>query len=203
MKRIHYISGLVITLFIIFHLINHVYSLFGIEEHILLMDKLRIVYRNPFAETLLVGAVFVQVVSGLKLFLKKRKTLLTLFDQLQIWSGVYLAIFFVFHLSAVFIGRLVLELDTNVYFGIAGLNTFPLNLFFIPYYSLAIISFFGHISAIHSKKMKHNIIGITPNTQSYLILISGILLTIIILYGLTGGFQGVPIPNEYDIVVGK
>ena len=96
-----------------------------------------------------------------------------------------------------------MNLDTNFYFGVAGLNTFPLNLFFMPYYGLAIISFFGHISAVHSKKMKSKIFGIGSVKQSYGILIIGIISTLIILYGLTNGFNGVEIPKEYDIMIGK
>ena len=112
--------------------------------------------------------------------------------------------FFLFvHVSAVLIGRLILNLDTNFYFGVAGLNTFPLNLFFIPYYALAIISFFGHISAVHAKKMRTKILGIDPIKQANGILIIGIILTVIILFGLTNGFNGVEIPKEYDIMTGK
>ncbi|WP_235114543.1 hypothetical protein [Cyclobacterium qasimii] len=156
-KKLHYFSGITITIFVGLHLFNHFYSLFGAEAHINLMNDLRIIYRNVIAETILLVTVATQIVSGIKLFLKKRKTKYDLFEKLQIWTGLYLAIFLVFHLSAVLFGRLVLELDTNFYFGVTGLNTFPLNLFFIPYYGLAIISFFGHISAVHSKKLKKNI----------------------------------------------
>ncbi|GEO23511.1 hypothetical protein [Cyclobacterium qasimii] len=202
-KKLHYFSGITITIFVGLHLFNHFYSLFGAEAHINLMNDLRIIYRNVIAETILLVTVATQIVSGIKLFLKKRKTKYDLFEKLQIWTGLYLAIFLVFHLSAVLFGRLVLELDTNFYFGVTGLNTFPLNLFFIPYYGLAIISFFGHISAVHSKKIKRKIFGIEPIKQSYGILIIGILLTVIILYGLTNGFNGVEIPKEYNILIGK
>ena len=111
--------------------------------------------------------------------------------------------FFLNHLSAVFVGRVFLKLDTNFYFGVAGLNSFPTNLFFIPYYALAIISFFGHIAAIHNKKMKINIFSLEINTQSKIILIFGILLTIIIFYGLTNHFEGVVIPKRYQVLIGK
>jgi len=203
MKRIHYISGITITIFIVMHLFNHLYSLFGVKAHIELMNDFRIIYRNIIAEIILVFAIGIQIFSGIKLFLKKRKTASSFFDKLQIWTGLYLAIFLAIHLSAVLSGRLILNLDTNFYFGAAGLNTFPLNLFFLPYYGLAIISFFGHTSAIHSKKMKSKILGIEPNNQSYIILIIGILLTLVILFGLTNGFNGIEIPKEYDILIGK
>ena len=203
MKRIHYFSGITITIFICVHLFNHFYSLFGVGAHIQMMNDLRVVYRNVIAETILLFAVVIQIYSGIKLILKKRKADANFFDKLQIWTGLYLAVFLLIHISVVFFGRLILNLDTNFYFGVAGLNTFPLNLFFIPYYGLAIISFFGHISAVHSKKMKNKVLGIEPIIQSYIILIIGILLTLVILYGLTNGFKGVEIPKEYDIIIGK
>jgi hypothetical protein len=151
-KKIHYISGLTITVFVSLHLFNHIYSIFGVDKHIELMTNLRQFYRNIIAETILILAVFVQIFSGLRLFFMNRNKVITAFDKLQIWTGFYLAVFLIIHLAAVLIGRTFLNLNTNFYFGVAGLNNFPTNLFFIPYYALAIISFFGHIAAIHSKK---------------------------------------------------
>jgi cytochrome bd-type quinol oxidase subunit 2 len=151
-RKIHFISGLTITIFIVLHLSNHLYGIFGAVKHIEIMLKLRHFYRNFFIETILILAVFVQIISGLVFFMEKRKKATNNFDKLQIWSGLYLAFFFVFHLAAVFVGRFFLNLDTNFYFGVAGLNNYPSNLFFIPYYGIAIISLFGHIAAIHIKK---------------------------------------------------
>jgi hypothetical protein len=202
-KKIHYISGLTITIFVGLHLFNHCFSLLGADKHIELMATLRQFYRNIVVETILLFSIAVQVYTGLKLFKANRKSATTFFEKLQIWTGLYLAVFFVIHLSAVFAGRFILHLDTNFYFGVAGLNNFPTNLFFIPYYALAILSFFAHISAIHSKKMKHTIWGLTPNRQATLILTFGICLTLVIFYGLTNHFQGVQIPKEYNILIGK
>lgn len=203
MKRIHYFSGLSITIFIGLHFFNHACSVFGAEKHIAVMDTLRLLYRNVFVEIFLLIAVFIQVISGLILFKARRKNIISYFDKLHIWTGFYLAIFFIIHLSAVFVGRFFLHLDTNFYFGVAGLNSFPINLFFIPYYGLAIISFFGHIASIHSKKMKQPIFGLSPTLQAKGILIFGICLTVVIFYGLTNHFSGVQIPKEYNVLIGK
>ena len=202
-KKLHYLSGLTIIIFIGLHLFNHVCSIFGAESHIEIMNSLRNFYRNIFVETILLSAILVQIISGLKLFQANRKTVISNFDKLHIWSGLYLAIFFIIHLSAVLGGRLVLHLDTNFYFGVAGLNSFPFNLFFIPYYGLAILAFFGHIAAIHNKKMNQNILGLSPNGQAKAILVFGICLTIVIFYGLTNHFNGVEIPKAYNILIGK
>lgn len=202
-KKLHYISGLTITIFVGLHLFNHFISVFGAQAHIETMNILRIFYRNVFAETILLCAVVLQIISGLNLFKTNKKLAISKFDKLHIWTGLYLAIFFVIHLSAVLGGRFFLQLDTNFYFGVAGLNSFPFNLFFIPYYGLAILSFFGHIASIHSKKMKQTIFGLSPNRQSITILTFGLIMTIVIFYGLTNHFNGVTIPKEYEVLIGK
>ena len=202
-KKIHYLSGLIITLFVGVHLFNHIVSIFGADKHIEVMNTLRLFYRNIFIETILLMAVLVQIISGIKLFKTNRKIAITPFDKLHIYTGLYLAIFFVIHLSAVLGGRFFLHLDTNFYFGVAGLNSFPSNLFFIPYYGLAILSFFGHIASVHQKKMKQNIFGFSPGRQSIAILIFGLIITIITFYGLTNHFNGVIIPKEYEVLAGR
>lgn len=202
-KKIHYISGLIITIFVGLHLFNHCFSILGADKHIEVMTTLRYFYRNIFIETILLLAVVIQIYSGLKLLIVNRKSAKTFFEKLQIWTGLYLAIFFVIHLSAVFVGRLFLHLDTNLYFGVAGLNNFPTNLFFIPYYALAIISFFGHISAIHNQRMTKNILGLNPQKQSIYILTIGICFAIFLIYGLTNKFQGFQIPETYNILIAK
>ena len=202
-KKIHYLSGLLITLFVGVHLFNHMVSIFGADKHIQVMNLLRLFYRNIFIEIILLMAVLVQIISGIKLFKTNRKIAIIPFDKLHIYTGLYLAIFFVIHLSAVLGGRFFLHLDTNFYFGVAGLNSFPSNLFFIPYYGLAILSFFGHIASVHRKKMKQNIFGLSPGRQSIAILIFGLMITIITFYGLTNHFNGVIIPKEYEVLAGR
>jgi hypothetical protein len=118
-KKIHYISGLTIALFVGLHLFNHICSIFGGDKHIEIMNVLRHFYRNFFVETILLLAVLVQLISGLKLFRTNIKIAKTNFEKLHIWTGLYLAIFFVIHLSAILGGRLFLHLDTNFYFGVA------------------------------------------------------------------------------------
>jgi hypothetical protein len=101
-KKIHYISGLTITIFAGLHLFNHSWSILGADRHIELMNTLRLFYRNIFVETILLSAVMIQIVSGLKLFMTARKNATSFFDKLHLWTGLYLAIFFVIHLSAIF-----------------------------------------------------------------------------------------------------
>lgn len=202
-KKLHYLSGITITVFVALHLFNHGMSILGAEKHIEVMNTLRLFYRNMLVETILLIAVLVQITSGLKLFKVNRSRASSFFDKLQIWTGLYLAFFFIIHVSAVMGGRLFLHLDTNFYFGVAGVNAFPFNLFFIPYYALAILSFFGHIAAIHRKKMKRSVFGLSPYKQSIAMLSVGLILTLLIFYGLSNQFKGVIVPKEYEVLLGK
>ncbi|WNJ17106.1 hypothetical protein [Pontibacter sp. G13] len=202
MKRIHHLSGILLTGFIGLHLLNHGFAIFGAERHIAFMDHLRILYRHPLIETLLLAAVCMQIFSGIRLAVRKRRISPSFFGHLQIWSGLYLALFLCMHVSAVLVGRMLLHLDTHFYFGVAGLNTFPLNLFFIPYYGLAILAFFGHIAAIHSQKMTRHILGLPPDRQAWGICGLGLVVLVIIFYGLTNGFSGVEIPAAYQMMKG-
>lgn len=203
LKNLHALSGLVLATFVAAHLFNHTFSLLGANAHLRLMDTLRVVYRHPVVETVLMGAVLAQVGSGLRLVWAGRHRRHTPFDRLQRWSGLYLATFFLIHLSAVWGGRLVLNLDTNFYFGVAGLNTFPVNLFFIPYYGLAVLSFFAHVACAHRRRMHRAVLGLTPRQQAVGILTFGVFFTLVLFFGLTNGFRGVAIPAEYGVLIGK
>lgn len=203
LKSIHYFTGALFFLFVIAHLTNHLFSLSSFDHHIAIMETLRLIYRNVIVETILMIVLIVQIVSGLKLFKSKRGIKKDFFENLQVLSGLYLAVFLIIHLSAVWAGRLFLKLDTNLYFGIAGLNSFPHLLFFIPYYSLAILAFFAHLAAVHDKKMKADILGLSPRRQAYGFIAIGILVVGLSMFGLTNGFKGADIPALYNVLVGK
>lgn len=152
-KKIHYVSGITIALFVAVHLINHLVLFWGEQAHIAFMNHARAIYRNPFVETLLIIAVVVQIVSGIQLVRKKWRDEHDIFDRLQIYSGLFLSYFLLAHVSVVLLGRAVLKLDTNLYFGAGVLNNDPAYFYFILHYGLAILSFFVHIACVHKTKM--------------------------------------------------
>lgn len=199
----HFISGIILATFVLLHLYNHSLSMFGVDQHLAFMTDARKIYRNQVVELILMCAISFQLLSGIYLFVRKRKSTHPVFDRLQIYSGLYLAIFFLVHLSAVWVGRLYLKLDTNYYFGVAGLTHFPFNLFFIPYYALAILSFFTHIAAVHHSKMKSNVFGLSPVIQSIYILVVGVILTCLILSALIHAWSSGMMPQAYKVLIGK
>lgn len=201
-KRLHAFTGFIILVFVILHLGNHLAALKGVDQHLEVMRIIRPFYRNIFSESILLLAIAFQIYSGISMFkrlnAKGNKNLL-----IQKWTGLYLAVFFLFHLSAVFMGRLILHLDTNFYFGAAGLNSWPLSLFFISYYGLAILSIVLHagngIGSLLSGQSKNK----SLSGRNILLLLLGASMAILIIYGLTGRFSGIEIPENYKVLTGK
>lgn len=201
MKTLHRTTGILIALFVVLHLVNHAFSFLGAGAHIETMNQFRLVYRNFWVESLLMLSVLVQIGTGLAAIRKGKGE--TGFEKLQRASGFYLALFFGIHLTAVWVGRHFLKLDTNLYFGVVGMQTFPFSLFFVPYYGLAIFSFFAHLAAIHGQKMKRTFLGLSPAWQAKGILTLGLAIACMLIFGLSNGFQGFEIPAAYQVLVGK
>ena len=76
-KSLHYISGITLSVFIAFHLLNHLFALDGPDKHIQIMDQFRRVYRHPVVETLLMLVVLFQIVTEIRLINKRHAQLIT------------------------------------------------------------------------------------------------------------------------------
>ena len=179
-RKYHYFSGVLLAGFIGVHLFNHLLIVVSEAAHIGFMQWARNVYRHPVVEAALFCVIVTQAVSGTVLVFRKRRHIKTTFDRLHVYSGVYLSYFMLVHTAAVWYGRTVLHLDTNLYFGAGVMASFPAMLVYIPYYSLAMLSFFVHVACIHRIKMEKYTSPGKARKQSLLISYTGLALTVII-----------------------
>jgi hypothetical protein len=139
-RRLHRSVALALGLFLALHLGNHLAGLWGQETHGTVQDVLRLAYRQPLVEPVLLAIIAVQ--AGLGLLLLARRPRLTL----QTASGAYLAVFAVIHLGAVLAARAG-GTDTTLAFAAAGLHApAPWPQVFALYYGLAVLSVFAHVS---------------------------------------------------------
>jgi hypothetical protein len=191
-KQLHYFSGITLSLFIGVHLLNQLSALAGPEAHMALMEKLRNVYRHPVIEGILLSAVLIQIVSGIRLLFNRKKKVTA--EKIQVYSGIYLSFFLLIHVSAVMAGRLLAHLDTNFYFAAAGLNIYPATWLFIPYYFLAVCAISLHIAALHYLKT-------TSTRSAFLIGAAGVLAALLIIAGYTNCFQWREMPLEYRLFI--
>ena len=145
LRGLHRTSAVVLGAFAIMHLANHLMSLHSVETHIAFMEAARTIYRQPAIEFALFVSVIIQGVSGLRMVVRGWGTRQGAAAWVQAVSGAYLAGFLLIHVSAIVFGRVALHLDTNFYFAAAGFFVPPYELFFMPYYFLAVVALFTHV----------------------------------------------------------
>jgi hypothetical protein len=181
MKIIHYFSGITLILFVSTHILNHLMILHSEPLHVRFMKKARKFYRHPVVELILTIAVVLQVITGIGLVIRWNKPA-EMFELMQIISGLYLAFFLIVHVTAVVVGRYKMRVDTNLYYGAGVMNMWPHKLFFIPYYFLALTSFFVHLAMVHYHKMSVYISVASATTQSWLIIVTGLLIATLVVF---------------------
>jgi succinate dehydrogenase/fumarate reductase cytochrome b subunit len=91
-KKLHRISGIVIALFLVLHLTNHLFALGGPQLHITVMNLFRHVYRFWAVEVFLLLCVTFQIISGMALVYKKGFRKQSLYVVIQVLSGLYLSL---------------------------------------------------------------------------------------------------------------
>ena len=181
-NTIHYYSGLTVALYVGVHLLNHLFILHSEAMHIKFMRAARTVYRHPVVEGVLLSAVVVQIFSGIFLVTQKWSRAEGWFDWMQISSGLYLALFLANHVRAVIVGRRTMHIDTDLYYGAGVMNMWPQKLFYIPYYAIAVLSFYAHVASVHRVKMQEFVRSEVAEHQAEGIVILGCVVTFLIIF---------------------
>ncbi|WP_137172018.1 hypothetical protein [Massilia sp. HP4] len=147
----HGASAVIVCLYVLFHLGNHLMGLGGPEAHAVVMETGRTVYRARIVEPILVLAFLFQVGSGLYLAWHWSAARHGFLRTFQIASGVFLSIFIVGHMNSVFIyARTYLGIPTDWDFATgapAGLIHDPWNVRLLPHYALGVFFGLGHLVA--------------------------------------------------------
>lgn len=148
LRALHRIIAMVLTAFIVAHLGNHLLLFAGADWHIWAMEGLRVVYRNPIVEPILLAAVALQVVIGVRL-LWARGWPRRFWPRLQVISGIILALFLLQHVGATLATRVIYDtIETNVYWAAAVVSRPPFLWYFAPYYTLGVAALFAHFAVV-------------------------------------------------------
>ncbi|WEF31870.1 hypothetical protein [Pseudoduganella chitinolytica] len=143
----HRLSGSVLAVFVLVHVLQHLAVLAGAGSHLALMEALRTIYRWPPVEALLLLCVAIQLMTGLPLAWAARA-------PAQRWarfSGLYLLVFLGIHTGAVLVARTG-GIDTNIYFAAAGMHAWPAAAFFYPYYFFAVVAVTIHMGSALARR---------------------------------------------------
>lgn len=195
---LHRMSAVIIGTFVLVHLINHLCILDGAQSHIAFMDAFRQVYRHLVAESILLLCVMFQIISGIYFVWRRWGQRSGFIEKAQAFSGLYLAFFFINHIGAVLYGRFVAQLDTNIYFGIAGFHHPPFHYYFMPYYFLAVVAIFVHVAAAFNWLTRDKMPPSARHHLAYLIMAIGCLLSLVLILGFNGWFNEIVIPQQYN-----
>lgn len=147
----HGISAVILLLYVLFHLGNHLAGLFGPAVHAAVMDVGRTVYRATLIEPILVAAFLFQAISGLYLAWRWSAARQDGYRTFQVASGVFLSVFILGHMNSVFIyARTYLGIPTDWAFATGaptGLIHDPWNIRLVPHYALGVFFVLSHLVA--------------------------------------------------------
>jgi len=150
-----------LLIFLVPHIANHLTAIWSIDGHKTVMRVLRHVYRTDIVQPLLLALVTFQIASGVALWRARMRIEADLFGTMQTAAGIYLAVFIVSHLIAVFVlGRMVMKVDTDFLFASGaptGLLYDAWNVRLIPHYSLAVWALFVHLACGLRVLLSHGI----------------------------------------------
>ncbi len=202
-QRLHRTGGMVLALYALMHLGNHLVALQGGPAHQQAMEGLRLFYRYPLVEPLLLLLVLAQVLSGAwgaQRVLRQCGALHPV-ARVQALSGLVLGSFVLIHVSAVLVGRVVLQLDTNFYFAAAGLHVPPYGWFFAPYYFAGVAALGVHLGcaaywALHARGRGVRW-GVPVALGTLGVLVGGMLVLL-----MAGGLVPVQVPALYRATYG-
>lgn len=196
LRKLHALSAIFVTAFVCLHIANHLVALAGASSHITFMEAARVVYRQPAVELAILFAVAFQIPSGLSFVVRGWRKRHGLVPWLQAISGAYLAVFLIIHVSAILFGRTVLHLDTNFYYAAAGFHVEPYQLFFAPYYFLAVVALFIHLGCAAYRQTQ----SYSPFVRTLTVIIPsaiGLVASLLIVFALAGNLVPFEVPAKY------
>lgn len=191
MRRLHRGLALILGLFIILHLANHIALFSSVKAHLEWQETLRIFYRNPLIEPLLIAGFVLQSIIGLRM-IRQRGWPKTLWPRIQTLSGALLALFLIQHITAALITRwLKPEIDTNIYWAASVVSRPEFASYFTPYYALGVTAIFAHIAAWLALRRRWVRVANA-------VLLLGALLGIALVATMMGAFHPIELPKAYE-----
>ncbi len=105
-------ASLILLLFVLPHIVNHVVGFWSGAAHIGLMKTVRYFYRDDIVQPVLLALIGFQILSGGALVRRRLTIPNDLIGTLQTMCGAYIGVYFLAHMTAVFSARYA-GTDTN------------------------------------------------------------------------------------------
>lgn len=145
----HGIIAVGLVLYVLFHVLNHLFGLGGLALHSEVREIGERVYRAKLIEPLLVLLFFAAAFTGARMLWNYTKQPLDFFRSVQLATGAVLFFFVIGHMNSVFIfARSFLEIPTDWNFAIGaptGILADSWNIRLFPHYFLGVFYVLTHI----------------------------------------------------------
>jgi len=105
-------ASAILLLFVGPHIANHVAGFWNGPVHIEMMNTVRRVYRDDIVQPMLLALIGFQILTGAVLVRRRMRLPSDFFGTIQTMSGVYVGVYFLAHMTAVFAARYA-GTDTN------------------------------------------------------------------------------------------
>jgi hypothetical protein len=187
-RHVHASSAIVLATFALAHVFNHSVAIISLEMNKAVLSALRLVYRQDIAQTVLIAAVAVQVLTGLTMVWKYYLRRATPLRNLQLVSGLYLAVFLVTHLITVFTTRRS-GIDTDFVWAShapGGLLSSLSSVSLLPRYSLAVLAVFVHLACQARWNLSRLISQSAARSVSYSVMGLGLATTVVVALAASG-----------------
>ena len=194
----HRWNSVFLGLFIVLHFATHLAGVFGIDAYNDTQDMLRLIYRNPVVEPVLLISVVLQIGIGLHLLIRKtRRGLHGRWAYAQVISGFIFLVFVVEHMVALVLARWVEGLDTNFYWPASVMSGAPFIWYFLPYYFLGVVALFVHMGCGARLVLLRS--SLRPHAQAGFWALAGLGLAMAVIIDLTlmGAFFKIDLPAEW------
>src|SRR4051812_24839585 len=150
-RVVHGVTAAVLSLYVVFHLTNHLFGLIGPDAHAAVMKIGRMGYRSALGEPLLVAAMLFQIGTGLFLAWRWSAAAQDFQRTYQVASGAYLSVYILGHMNSVFVyARSFLGIPTDWNFAIGaptGLIHDAWNIRLLPHYALGAFFVLSHLAS--------------------------------------------------------
>ncbi len=198
-QQFHKFNAVILLVFVFIHLATHVSGIFGIETYNAVQKVMRLIYRNPVSETILLASIVLQLIVGMVLLVKslRRGRPRDLLSWAQVLSGGMFFVFMTQHLFSLGMTRLYFDLETDFFWPASVMSGPPYIYYFIPYYFLGVWSVMVHLGigvrywildAGHARLANYTALAFA---------IGGALVSAFILPILAGAYFDIEMPKEW------
>lgn len=190
-RIVHGVTALVIVGYVAFHVANHLFFLASPARYDAVQRWGETVYRNPYVQPLLVLALLLQTVTGLRLFWHWSARRGDFFRTVQLATGLYLAAYVVGHMDSVFVfARTYQAIPSDWAFATgapAGIIRDAWNIRLLPHYFLGVWFVLVHLACgARGVLLAHGAPAVRVNRGWWLAVAGSGLVALVIMLGMAG-----------------